>query len=43
MQLEYNEMAADKGLYVVGACGMDSIPSDLGVVFLKKQFQGIVY
>ena len=40
MQLEYHDMAADKGLYVVGACGMDCIPTDLGTVFLKKQFQG---
>ncbi|KAJ9586613.1 hypothetical protein L9F63_019806 [Diploptera punctata] len=42
MQLEYNDMASDKGLYVVGACGLDSIPTDLGIVFMKKQFQGDV-
>ncbi|MCP9264642.1 Saccharopine dehydrogenase-like oxidoreductase [Dirofilaria immitis] len=29
-----------KGLYVVGACGWDSIPCDLGVNFLKNKFNG---
>ncbi|GMT22771.1 hypothetical protein PFISCL1PPCAC_14067, partial [Pristionchus fissidentatus] len=33
-------MARDKGVYVVGACGWDSIPCDLGVDFLKRNFDG---
>ncbi|PSN56748.1 hypothetical protein C0J52_00071 [Blattella germanica] len=40
MQLEYHDAASDKGVYIVGACGMDSIPTDMGVEFLKKQFPG---
>ncbi|VDM59219.1 unnamed protein product [Angiostrongylus costaricensis] len=28
------------GVYVVGACGWDSIPCDLGVNFLKEKFDG---
>ncbi|PAV85250.1 hypothetical protein WR25_22262 [Diploscapter pachys] len=40
MALKYGEEAKKKGLYVVGACGWDSIPCDLGVKFLKKNFHG---
>ncbi|GMT23419.1 hypothetical protein PFISCL1PPCAC_14716, partial [Pristionchus fissidentatus] len=37
---KYCKMARDKGVYVVGACGWDSIPCDLGVDFLKRNFDG---
>jgi len=30
MQLQYFKQAQDKGIYIVGACGWDSIPCDLG-------------
>uniref|UniRef100_A0A8R1TZC8 Sacchrp_dh_NADP domain-containing protein n=1 Tax=Onchocerca volvulus TaxID=6282 RepID=A0A8R1TZC8_ONCVO len=40
MQMKYNDIAQKKGLYVVGACGWDSIPCDLGVNFLKNKFNG---
>lgn len=40
MQLEYNELAREKGVYIVSACGFDSIPADMGVVYLEKNFQG---
>jgi len=42
MQLKYNKLAAEKGVYVVSACGFDSIPSDMGVVFIEKNFDGVV-
>nr|XP_023023860.1 saccharopine dehydrogenase-like oxidoreductase [Leptinotarsa decemlineata] len=42
MQLEQNENAKKKGVYAVSACGFDSIPSDLGVIFLKKNFDGVL-
>lgn len=42
MQLKYNDSAREKGCYIVSACGFDSIPSDLGTVFLKQQFKGTV-
>lgn len=41
MQLEYHEAARQKGVYIVSACGFDSIPDDLGLVFLQNQFNGI--
>lgn len=40
MQLKYNEKAKEKGIYIVSACGLDSIPADLGVIFLQKKFEG---
>ncbi|CAD5211696.1 unnamed protein product [Bursaphelenchus okinawaensis] len=40
MQLTYHEKAKETGAYVVGACGWDSIPCDLGINFLKNNFNG---
>lgn len=42
MQLEYSEEARNAGVYIISACGFDSIPNDLGVVFLKQKFKGTV-
>jgi short subunit dehydrogenase-like uncharacterized protein len=42
MQLDYNTPAQEKKVYVVGACGFDSIPADMGTVFLEEKFQGQV-
>ncbi|KAF7286971.1 hypothetical protein GWI33_002816 [Rhynchophorus ferrugineus] len=40
MQLEYHDAAVKKGVYAISACGFDSIPSDLGIVFLQQSFSG---
>ncbi|XP_053365187.1 saccharopine dehydrogenase a, tandem duplicate 1 [Clarias gariepinus] len=40
MQLNYNSAAADAGVYIVGSCGFDSIPSDMGVIYTRDQFKG---
>jgi len=42
MQLNYHQKAVENGVYVVGACGFDSIPSDLGQVCVKKAMGGDV-
>lgn len=42
MQLEYNSSARENNCYVVGACGFDSIPADMGTVFLEEKFDGQV-
>lgn len=42
MQLKYNEAAQDAGVYIVNACGFDSIPADLGMVFTQQKFGGEV-
>lgn len=40
MQLLYHKAAEEKGVYIVSACGFDSIPTDLGIVFLQNNFEG---
>ena len=40
MQLNYNSQAADKGVYIIGSCGFDSIPADMGVLYTRNQFKG---
>ena len=40
MQLKYNKKAKEAGVYIVGACGFDSIPADMGVIFARDQFDG---
>lgn len=40
MQLNYDSQAADKGVYIIGSCGFDSIPADMGVIYTRDQFKG---
>ena len=40
MEAKYNDLARKNGVYVVGACAFDSIPCDLGIQFLKNNFDG---
>lgn len=40
MQLEYNKAAQEAGIYIVSACGFDSIPADLGIIFTQQTFGG---
>ncbi|XP_069549858.1 saccharopine dehydrogenase-like oxidoreductase [Brachyistius frenatus] len=40
MQLNYDSQAADKGVYIIGSCGFDSIPADMGVLYTRDQFKG---
>lgn len=40
MQLEYHKAAQEAGVYIVNACGFDSIPADLGVIFAQQNFEG---
>lgn len=41
MQLNYNSQAAEKGVYIIGSCGFDSIPADMGVIYTRDQFKGM--
>lgn len=43
MQLKYNDLAHEKGVYIVSACGFDSIPADIGVKFFEDKFDGEVH
>ncbi|KAG5265439.1 hypothetical protein AALO_G00242490 [Alosa alosa] len=40
MQLNYDHQAAEKGVYIIGSCGFDSIPADMGVLYTRDQFKG---
>ena len=40
MQFKYNEKAKDSGVFVIGTCGFDSIPADMGIVYTQKKFPG---
>ncbi|XP_034828750.1 saccharopine dehydrogenase-like oxidoreductase [Maniola hyperantus] len=42
MQLEYDAMARDAGVFIISACGFDSIPNDMGVIYLQQNFGGTV-
>ncbi|WAR20391.1 LDP1-like protein, partial [Mya arenaria] len=41
MQLLYSGKAREAGVYIVGACGFDSVPADMGVAFATEQFKEI--
>lgn len=40
MQLLYHDLAKQKGSYVVNACGMDSVPADIGIIHFNRNFCG---
>lgn len=35
IQTEYFDKAKEKGLYIISSCGFDSVPADLGSLFIK--------
>ncbi|KAF2898902.1 hypothetical protein ILUMI_07271 [Ignelater luminosus] len=40
MKLKYHKEVEEKGIYIVSACGADSVPADLGTLFVEKHFEG---
>lgn len=40
MYLNYNDKAAEKGVYIIGSCGFDSVPADMGVLFTRNNLKG---
>ncbi|KAK6182531.1 hypothetical protein SNE40_010193 [Patella caerulea] len=40
VQLLYHAKAKEAGVYVVGSCGFDSVPADMGTVYTKNNFPG---
>lgn len=43
MQLKYNKEAQEKNVFIIGSCGFDSVPADMGVVFTQKIFKSESY
>lgn len=41
MLLKYNDLAKEKGVYIVYACGLESVPAELGVLFAEENFGGL--
>src|SRR6218665_2819859 len=41
--LDFNKQAVDNGLLIISTCGWDSIPCDLGVHYLKNNFDGTLH
>ena len=39
-RVRYHQQAVEAGVYIVSACGFDSIPNDLGVLYTEEQFKG---
>uniref|UniRef100_A0AAY4A6G9 Saccharopine dehydrogenase-like oxidoreductase n=1 Tax=Denticeps clupeoides TaxID=299321 RepID=A0AAY4A6G9_9TELE len=40
IQLNYHDKASEQGVYIIGSCGFDSIPADMGVIYTRDQFKG---
>lgn len=40
MQLVYDAKAKESGVYILEACGFDSVPVEMGLLFMKQQFSG---
>lgn len=40
IEAKYSEQARDAGVYIVSACGFDSIPNDLGALLVQRSFNG---
>ncbi|XP_036925297.1 saccharopine dehydrogenase-like oxidoreductase [Sturnira hondurensis] len=40
MHWKYHEKAAEKGVYIIGSSGFDSIPADLGVIYTSNKING---
>jgi len=40
MQLKYHEVAKEKGIYLLSACGFDSIPCELAFNLCRENFRG---
>jgi len=40
MQLKYHSKAQENGVYIIGSCGFDSIPADMGILYTQNHFKG---
>jgi short subunit dehydrogenase-like uncharacterized protein len=39
--MKYHEAASSKGIYIINSCGFESVPADLGVMYLKEHFDTV--
>jgi short subunit dehydrogenase-like uncharacterized protein len=38
MQIKYDEKALENNTFVIGSCGFDSVPAELGVLYTQEKF-----
>ena len=38
MELKYHDEARKNGVYIIGACGWDSVPAEIGFQRAKRNF-----
>ncbi len=43
MQLKFNQEALEKNVFIIGSCGFDSVPADLGCIFTQKSFGSMYF
>lgn len=43
VHLKYNTEAVEKNVFVIGSCGFDSVPADIGVVFTQNTFKSKLF
>ncbi|XP_041952240.1 saccharopine dehydrogenase-like oxidoreductase isoform X2 [Alosa sapidissima] len=40
IQLVFDRKARENSVYVIGSCGFDSLPADMGILYTKEKFKG---
>ena len=40
-QMLFNESAKEKSVHVIGSCGFDSIPAEMGTIYIQDKFGGL--
>lgn len=40
MQLKYHDLAQEKGIYIISPCGLESIPVEMGIEYMERNFNG---
>ncbi|TRY99802.1 hypothetical protein DNTS_014875, partial [Danionella cerebrum] len=40
IQLNYHSAAQENAVFIIGSCGFDSIPADMGIIYTQNHFKG---
>ncbi|XP_042602696.1 saccharopine dehydrogenase-like oxidoreductase isoform X2 [Cyprinus carpio] len=40
IQLKYHSKAQENDVYIIGSCGFDSVPADMGILYTQVHFKG---
>lgn len=39
IQLKFDQKALENNVFIIGSCGFDSVPADIGVLFTQENFK----